>query len=190
MSDNKELAAFYARAYAFCAKNFLDEVEWARSLDLAKTTPEEFLEHYARAVLSAGLREQGVNTILERVFENGVHPDVVKHRKKREAIDQARIHFIEWFNQLKSEAGTSSQLTYLGTLPGIGPTTRFHLAQNIGIDVAKPDRHLLRLSNRFGYDSDVQRMCQYLASENRERVTTIDKVLWRCCNMGQSDISS
>ena len=71
------------------------------------------------------------------------------------------------------------------TLPWIGPITKYHLARNLGIDVAKPDRHLVRLAKRFGYNEStgVQQMCEELAERTRDRIGVVDVVLWRYANL-------
>jgi hypothetical protein len=51
----------------------------------------------------------------------------------------------------------------------------------MGIDCAKPDRHLQRLADRFGY-SNVQTMCREIANESGYRIGTVDLILWRYCN--------
>jgi hypothetical protein len=62
--------------------------------------------------------------------------------------------------------------------PFIGPTTVFHLAKNIGVRVAKPDRHLMRLASASGFD-DVQTFCGCISDFLGEDIRKIDSVLWR-----------
>jgi len=76
----------------------------------------------------------------------------------------------------------NEQLEYLKSLPWIGDITKYHLARNLGLDVAKPDRHLMRLAKIFKYD-DVQKMCQDVAERSKDRIGTVDVVLWRYCNL-------
>ena len=71
----------------------------------------------------------------------------------------------------------------------IGPITKFHLARNIGIDCAKPDRHLVRIAERFGWKDNIQGMCVKLAAYSGWRIGTVDLILWRYCNMhGQTQL--
>ena len=37
-------------------------------------------------------------------------------------------------------------VNYLTTFDQIGPVTAFHLAKNLGLDVVKPDRPLVRMT--------------------------------------------
>jgi hypothetical protein len=46
--------------------------------------------------------------------------------------------------------------------PMIGPVTSFNLAKNIGLDVAKADRHLSRLAANVGF-SDVPSLCRCIS---------------------------
>jgi len=75
---------------------------------------------------------------------------------------------------------TNDKVEYVASLPMMGPITKYHLARNIGIDCAKPDRHLQRLAARFGY-SDVQTMCGEIAKKSGYRIGTVDLILWRFC---------
>jgi hypothetical protein len=69
-------------------------------------------------------------------------------------------------------------LSILETLPFIGSITKFHLAKNLGLEVAKPDRHLVRLADRFGY-KDVQTMCRDIFEFCGDKIAVADLVLWR-----------
>src|SRR5204862_28581 len=40
--------------------------------------------------------------------------------------------------------------TWLTRCPYIGPVTCWHLAKNVGMDVVKPDRHLVRMAQASG----------------------------------------
>lgn len=69
-------------------------------------------------------------------------------------------------------------LSTLRSLRYIGDVTKWHLAKNIGVDVAKPDRHLVRVAERFGY-SDVHRMCREINEQCGDLVSVADLILWR-----------
>lgn len=77
----------------------------------------------------------------------------------------------------------SEQLEFLDDeLPGIGKAARYQLAGAIGIDVAKPDRHLARLAHKYGYqktEEGVQQFAERIARLVGERVKVVDYVLWR-----------
>jgi hypothetical protein len=130
------------------------------------------------------------NQIAEKMFHKfcqTLDATTVGHPMKRSAIELAILHYKAWFEALQS---SGNKLDYLDTLPMIGPITKYHLARNLGLDYAKPDRHLVRLAEKFGY-SDIQAMCEKLAAYSGWRVGTVDVILWRYSNMkGQTVLSS
>jgi hypothetical protein len=77
---------------------------------------------------------------------------------------------------------STERLTFLESLPWIGNITKYHLAKNFGVDVAKPDVHLQRLADREG--CTVQALCERLATSVGLRVASVDTVLWRACATG------
>ncbi|CAN0576693.1 unnamed protein product, partial [Ectocarpus sp. 12 AP-2014] len=60
----------------------------------------------------------------------------------------------------------------------IGPITVWHLAKNLGLNVAKPDRHLARLSAQIGF-IDADDLCSRLADQSDEPKKVVDLILWR-----------
>jgi hypothetical protein len=60
----------------------------------------------------------------------------------------------------------------------IGAVTAFHLAKNLGADVAKPDRHLVRLAASQGFP-DVHSLCSTIAKETGDPLRIVDIILWR-----------
>jgi hypothetical protein len=69
-------------------------------------------------------------------------------------------------------------ITELQAFPFIGPTTSWHLAKNLGLNVAKNDRHLARLANVCGF-SDAQELCDVISDATGELSNVVDVVLWR-----------
>jgi hypothetical protein len=72
----------------------------------------------------------------------------------------------------------------LRRFPFIGPVTAKHLAKNLGLDVAKPDRHLMRASARFGF-RDPDQLCAAIAAVRSEPIKVVDLVIWRFLASGQ-----
>ena len=182
---------------------FPSEIEWAESLDFAKVDATNFFEEYVWAVLNAGMKMQVARGIFRKVFGidddhpdgNGFHPEVVGHPLKRRAVERGMKEYLHWFERLKEIHDMKQRIEYLDSLPHIGPITRYHFAENLGIDVAKPDRWLLRIAFKFGYASTpelekmterdvegIQRMCALLSDEKGQRIRTVDLVMWRWCN--------
>ncbi|MBA7467119.1 hypothetical protein ES707_02315 [subsurface metagenome] len=67
---------------------------------------------------------------------------------------------------------------YLKSLPHIGDITKYHLARNLGLNYAKPDRHLVRISNLFEH-TNVQELCKKLSILTDDPIGLVDLVLWR-----------
>jgi hypothetical protein len=59
-----------------------------------------------------------------------------------------------------------------------GPVTVWQLAKNLGFDVPKPDRHLVRIAEQLGFSSPSQ-LCGAIADVSGEAVKVIDLVIWR-----------
>ena len=56
--------------------------------------------------------------------------------------------------------------------------TAYHLAKNIGLPVAKPNRHLIRIAQMEKY-SDVQTLCGDISKLSGDSIPVVDIVLWR-----------
>lgn len=105
-----------------------------------------------------------------------------RHEKKIEAIAScARIIHCRSFYVVRQNI-LSNPLESLMDFPFIGPITAFHLAKNIGVRVAKPDRHLTRLALASGF-TDVQTFCGRISAFLGEDIRKVDSVLWRFATM-------
>lgn len=176
---------FFYKAYIYLSNHsYADEIRWAETLPpLEQQTPDTFLQEYVWVVLNAGMREQVARGIYDR-FTVACDPAVIRHPGKRAAVERGLAHKGEWFAALLA---AEDKLAFLESLPWIGPVTKYHLARNLGIDVVKPDRHLVRLAAQFGFASP-DAMCRAIQPETglpglELRLGTIDLVLWRYCNL-------
>jgi predicted nucleic acid-binding OB-fold protein len=168
---------------------YFDEVETRRNMTFEKCTENVFFAEYVYAVMNLGMREQAMRPIYEKFIET-LDIDDVKTRfpkKQKAAISRAKTEFVRWFGELKC---AKDKVEYLQSLPLIGKTTKWHLAQNLGIDCVKPDIHLIRLSKRFGFTTPLE-MCKKIQEEigNAEKLSVIDLILWRYCNLYGSDVN-
>ncbi len=77
---------------------------------------------------------------------------------------------------------------FLKTLDFIGPITCYHLAKNIGLDVVKPDRHLVRITEatKFANPHD---LCSLIAEMTGDKITVVDLVLWRYATLNDQYVS-
>jgi hypothetical protein len=105
-----------------------------------------------------------------------------RHKRKIEAIAAgARTVHLRSFSVIRDDI-QRDPLGCLVAFPFIGPTTVFHLAKNIGVQVAKPDRHLTRLALANGFN-DVQAFCGSISVFLGEDIRKVDSVLWRFATM-------
>src|SRR6266404_4076240 len=77
---------------------------------------------------------------------------------------------------------------FLPELPYIGPVTWKHLAKNLGVSIAKSDRHLVRLAEALGRSS-VDDLCNEVSAWIGDPVPVVDIVLWRWATLHKNEIS-
>ncbi len=174
-----DIIPFFNTAKEYCiSKGYEWEINKVRDRYFKNLKIEDFLRQYIFVVISSGMRNQ----VAEKIFNKFLiarNLNDIGHEGKRKAIATAMEKYGDWFSELQE---SEDKLTFLDTLPFIGKITKYHLARNLGIDVAKPDRHLVRLAKRFGYD-DVQKMCKEISDKTGERIAVIDEILWRYSNL-------
>jgi hypothetical protein len=159
-----------------------DDIAWAEACQ-APATAAAFAQEAIFVICNSGMK----NTVARGIYERCMAAiairqpviEVFKHKGKAAAIESIwvnrYVHLVE-FN------AAHDKLAYLESLPWIGGITKYHLAKNFGVDVAKPDVHLQRLADREGCTA--QQLCERLATETGLRVGTVDTVLWRACANG------
>jgi hypothetical protein len=172
------------------------EIDWQASRSFDALGESEFLREYAWVVLSAGMREYIIRNrfgSLSKCFCNWCSSQAIiqqesncrsralacfnNPRKIDSIIKTAHVIESLSFSRFK-ESIRQNPVANLQSLPFIGPTTCYHLAKNIGLPLAKPDRHLVRLANSVGYD-DVQEFCRVISERVHDSVPVVDIVLWR-----------
>lgn len=194
----------YLVAYeAVVGAGFAHEIDEQEQRRLERATESDFLREAAWVVLCAGMRERIVRYLFPGVsgafLEWRSAKDIVRlrsrcarrafavfaHRPKIEAIvgiaEQVALTSFETIRLALSRRGVAA----LEAFPYIGPITKFHLAKNLGVDVAKPDRHLVRLSHAAGF-TDPAQLCATVARATGDRVATVDLVFWRYATISPS----
>jgi len=185
----------YARERVLSSK-FKLEYEWQQNLEVQDLTEREFLKEAAWVVINSGFKESTArkhfgNISLafgdwESAFHITAHRELCincglsafRNERKIVAIaDIAEIVFQYGFDKIHRDL-SDDPISSLSKFPYIGPITVWHLAKNLGCDVAKPDRHIVRLAETYGYDC-VQAFCRDIANETGEKVNVVDIVLWR-----------
>ena len=193
----KPIAARYLDAKEYLlACGYAPEIDWQDELDVDLMTETSFLREAAWVVLSAGMAERVVRSVFPYVTASFCdwsrassivnNSDqcrksalrVFRHEGKVDAIlEIARRVDVLGFTEVYARVIQGGP-EFLATFPYIGEVTSLHLAKNLGLDVAKPDRHLTRVSAALGFSSPAD-LCSHLAEELAEKRAVVDLVIWR-----------
>ncbi len=106
---------------------------------------------------------------------------VFGHPGKSKAIQEVWERKEDLFQEYCAQPA-EKKLDWLQALPWIGQITKYHIAKNLGMDVCKPDRHLVRIAG--GYGMTPEKLCSSLANLTGDRIGTVDLVIWRAANLG------
>lgn len=184
------------------AKRFVEEAGYASEIDWQERAATEcideqrILREFAWVVLNSGMREATVRQrfgAISNAFRGwSSAQDVWRNRDviRREAIHEFRhakkidaiIVAAGYLRIVGADAFwrrlvQSHELDFLTRLPFMGPATSRHLAKNLGLQVAKPDRHLQRIAAVFGVDTET--LCRTISEITGDPVPVVDLVLWR-----------
>lgn len=162
---------------------YANDIAWAENIEAPKTALEFFAE-YAFVVINSGMKAQIAREIYYKVMEAVIvrgesAATVFGHKAKAAAIDRIWRDRDQVFD---AYCVSLDRLAFLESLPWIGPITKYHCAKNFGMDVVKPDRHLVRIAAMSNETPD--ELCRRLARESGDSVAVIDTVIWRAANMG------
>jgi hypothetical protein len=157
------------------------DVEWQKNLQPCGNSHDFFLET-CWVILNSGMKEQIARIIWERIknawHEGRTASDVFGHKGKSVALEFVRVNHASLFT---AYVESSDKIAFLQTIPFIGKITWWHLAKNLGHDVVKPDRHLVRIATM--YDLTPDQLCEKVSKETGYRKCVVDIVLWRAANL-------
>lgn len=177
-----EVKTFFELREAIVRLGYGAEIVWQESVKEPDSS-DEFMWQYIWVVISSGMKNQIARKIEQRIAEayNNHQPieGAFKHKGKVKAIEFMVKNHEQVFDQYLE---SKDRLSFLQTLPYIGEITKYHLAKNLGEDVVKPDRHLVRIAQNYG--TTPLELCQELARKIGYRIGTIDLILWRAANLG------
>ena len=190
------------------AKNWLldqgyeEEITWQADQLPGAVSEREFLREAAWVVYCSGFREATVRRHFDflslcffdwsSAMQISLSADLcistamhaIANRRKHSAVAAIAGRVAEATYPAFKRTFLQEPIATFRTLPFLGPVTAIHLAKNLGFDVAKPDRHLVRLKDRFGFNN-VEEMCQSIATSSGDSVKVIDLVLWRYLEQAQ-----
>lgn len=191
------LAFLYLEAKSRVVESgFGNEIRWQAQVSPDGIDERTFLREAAWVILSSGMRESVIRDkfpAFSKAFcdwkcamaiyrQRSICADramsVFGHQGKIAAILALAEHvyrngFEAVERRLKAEGPE-----FLQRFPYLGPATSMHLAKNLGLDVVKPDRHLIRASRAARFESP-SAFCAAIAEEIGDRVAVIDIVVWR-----------
>jgi hypothetical protein len=174
---------------------FAHEIAWQAAAGPARLTAAAFVREAAWVVLSSGMRESIVRALFGRLAQalHDFEPSAMSadrqgtraaavtvfgHEGKINAILDIAITADRLGEDGLREAMHSDPKSFLCSLPYVGPVTWRHLAKNLGVQVAKPDRHLVRVAQATARPS-VDHLCEEISAWLGEPVPVVDVVLWR-----------
>lgn len=194
---NEELEIKYRFAKTIVLdEGYEDEILWQSRLCFNDLTESTFFRELAWVILTCGMKESIIRDRFEAFsncfFNWSSAKKIVGNKEKctRESlkifnnpakisaiINAASIIDSIGFVRLKQKIANNPIETLRG-FSYIGPVTAFHLAKNIGLQVAKPDRHLVRIARMEKYH-DVQTFCSDISKLSGDSIPVVDIVFWR-----------
>ena len=165
---------------------YASEIDWCERI-VKCDSYSCFFEEAAWVICNSGMKNQVARKIYNRIghaiLSQKPVSSVFNHKGKAGAIEylwENRERLFEKFLACKND---DEILDFLETLPWIGGITKYHLAKNLGMDVSKPDRHLVRIAKQF--NTTPAELCRKISDAIGDRVATVDYVIWRAANLGK-----
>lgn len=206
MKKRIKLADLYLRAKeAIIKEGFAEEIDWQNDIQFSRINESYFLKEAAWVILSSGMKELIIRKKFPEISAAFYHwrgsTQIVKNKEKckmralmvfrHEQKINAIINIAEkisknGFNSLKI-CIQNEGIRFIKTMPYMGPATSYHLAKNIGLDVAKPDRHLWRIATITGYNNP-QNLCEDISTYVGDRISVVDLVMWRFATLNPNYI--
>lgn len=192
-----KLDLFYAQAKKeVISRGFASEIDWQDLQHPENISESYFLQEAAWVIYCSGFREATVRRYFsfislcfcdwcsaKEIAENkkkctSTAMYIFNNKRKHDAVASiaeriSNCGFCRYKKQLLSQP-----IHTLQQLPFIGKVTSYHLAKNLGFNLAKPDRHLVRLKDMLRFPS-VDALCQHISAISGDSVRVVDIVLWR-----------
>jgi len=202
----EKMLYYYMEAkWEIIEQGFHPEIDWQEEIIFEEVTETDFIREAAWVILSSGMRETVIRGKFEKIskaFFNWASAEIIHHNssdcrkralqvfrntKKIDAIIKIASHvYFEEFETVKSIL-LQEKTIYLRRFPFLGPATSYHLAKNIGLPVAKPDRHLCRIAEATGFETPNE-LCNEIAQALGENISVVDLVLWRFATINKNYI--
>lgn len=179
---------FFAKAQEYVRRIEYD-TKWVHKVSPDSVTPQDFFREYIWVVYACNFKATHLEQLWERLYSAyGCYEtmdvsrkqtvlNVINNERKWNAVYRTALMMqgFGWDEFRKLFVDEIESMTALGF---IGTQTKFHLARNLGFDVAKPDRWMRRIANKFGWEN-VSYMCEYLAKKHGIKAKEVDIILWK-----------
>lgn len=194
-SDKLIHAYFFAKKYVI-TKGYGNEIDWQESINYDQLTPQKFMHEISWVIIASGLSDKVVRKIFpiikNTMFDFESSELICKNKKKcfekslkifnHAGKINAIIYVAEYIQKnsfpfLKNRISEQG-ISFIQTFPYMGNATAYHLAKNIGLNYAKPDRHLIRITELLGYNTPHE-LCEEISVKIQEKKSLVDLVLWR-----------
>lgn len=195
MNNNLMLKYSFAKTIVM-DEGFQHEINWQSNLNYDDLNEISFLRETAWVILTCGMKEAIIRNkfiAISNCFYNWESAEkiIINHNDCRSSalkifnnkqkisaiINAADLLNKIGFKKLK-EIIRVEPINTLQKFDYIGPVTVYHLAKNIGLPVAKPDRHLVRIAEMENY-SNVQTFCKEISKLSGDPISVVDIVFWR-----------
>lgn len=177
-------------------EGYSNEIQWQDELRFENITESNFLKELSWVILTSGMKTRVVSNCFHEIsdcFYNWA--SARKISSNSEVCLNRALHYFNHEQKIMAIINAAETISKTGftkikqvierdpintlrMFKFIGPVTVFHLAKNLGIPTAKPDRHLQRIAHLEGYD-DVQELCHHIAEMSGDKIQVVDLVLWR-----------
>lgn len=167
---------------------YADEIRYLENIGKRKLSSAELVCEYALIVITGGMNapitDISWHDKVMRVLKSGASfHALLRHKGKAEVIKQCweeRKALFQMFKEVSHDA--TRAVNFCHSLPWIGNATKYILAQNLGIDCAKPNIGFVRFGST--YVELPENICGQLADESGDRIATVGFVLSQAINVG------
>ena len=189
--------AYFEKAHAFAREFYKEEMDQIASVKHDQVDEDLFFREYVWVVHATGFSAKAVgkfmpklmdaygywdklgckdfDTAFERIKKVCTNPQKSKAIHSTAKLMVNELNRVTWAEFRKERLSTP---VLLKELPYIGPVTCYHLARNIGLlDCVKPDLHLIRLADHWGFP-DCVTMCKAMGEGSGLQLGIVDLVVW------------
>ena len=188
MNREQAIDRLFSKARRYCREVGYD-TKWVYQVSRDTITPQKFFEEYTYVVYACNFKVthlKGLWKPLSEAYGNYRVLDGARRQTVLNVIDNERkwnaVHrtalIMQGFGWDEFRKLCLDEINSMTLLGFIGPVPKFHLARNLGFDVAKPDRWMYRIANKTGWES-VSSMCEYLFKKHGLSVKETDIILWK-----------